>query len=114
MRRQDSTSREGQNNMSNKLTKCVAKLSLNLEIRFGCIYARKKISHKGDPSYSLRASHFQVLECINDNAHKLDLPDKYNISATFNIIDLSHFDLDDNLRTNLFEEEGNDGGMTKE
>ena len=31
--------------------------------------------------------HFQILECINDNAHKLDLHDKYNISATFNIIE---------------------------
>ena len=31
---------------------------------------------------------FQVLEIINDNAYKLDLPGKYNISATFNISDL--------------------------
>ena len=28
---------------------------------------------------------FQVLERINDNAYKLDLPGEYNISATFKI-----------------------------
>ena len=51
---------------------------------------------------------FQVLARINDNAYKLDLPGEYNISATFNIFDLSPFDVSDNSRTNPFEEEGND------
>jgi hypothetical protein len=27
---------------------------------------------------------FQILERINDNAYKMDLPDKYDVSATFN------------------------------
>jgi hypothetical protein len=52
---------------------------------------------------------FQVLEHINDNAYKLDLPGEYNVSATFNVIDLSPFDVGDDLRENPFQEEGNDG-----
>ena len=50
---------------------------------------------------------FQVLERINDNAYKLDLPGKYNISATFNVSDLFHFDVGDDSRSNPFEERGN-------
>ena len=52
---------------------------------------------------------FQVLECINDNAYKLDLLGKYDVSAIFNVTDLSPFDVGDDLRTNPFQEEGNDG-----
>jgi hypothetical protein len=52
---------------------------------------------------------FQVLERINDNDYKLDLPGEYNVSATFNVTDLSPFDVGDDLRTNPFQEEGNDG-----
>jgi hypothetical protein len=51
----------------------------------------------------------QVLERINDNAYKLDLPGEYNVSATFNVTDLSTFDVGDDLRANPFQEEGNDG-----
>ena len=43
---------------------------------------------------------FQVLEWINDNAYKLDLPGEYNVRATFNIFYLSPFDAGDDLRTN--------------
>jgi hypothetical protein len=50
---------------------------------------------------------FQVLERINDNAYKLDLPSEYNISATFNVSDLSLFDVGDDSRSNPFEERGN-------
>ena len=57
---------------------------------------------------------FQVLKRINDNAFKLYLPGEYNVSATFNVTNLSHFDVDDDLRTNPFQEEGNDGGMDRE
>ena len=57
---------------------------------------------------------FQVLECINDNAYKLDLLDEYNVSATFNVTNLSPFDVSDDLRTNHFQDEGNDGGMARE
>ena len=53
---------------------------------------------------------FQVLERITDNAYKLDLPREYNVSATFNVSDLSPFVVGDelDLRTNPFQEEGND------
>ncbi|XP_037495994.1 uncharacterized protein LOC119370926 [Jatropha curcas] len=51
---------------------------------------------------------FQVLEHINDNAYKIDLSGEYGVSTTFNVSDLSPFDMDADLRTNLFEEGGND------
>ena len=53
---------------------------------------------------------FQVLERINDNAYKIDLPGEYGVSATFNVVDLSafDFDVDADSRTNHFEEGGND------
>ena len=38
----------------------------------------------------------------------MDLPGKYNISATFNVSNLSPFDVGDDSRTNPFEERGND------
>jgi hypothetical protein len=40
---------------------------------------------------------FQVLERINDNAYKLDLLGEYNVSATFNVTDLTPFDVGDEL-----------------
>ena len=40
--------------------------------------------------------------------------DEYNVSATFNVTDLSPFDVCDDSRTNIFQDEGNDGGMTRE
>jgi hypothetical protein len=43
---------------------------------------------------------FQVVECINDNAYKLDLPGEYGVSACFNVANLSPFDVGDDLRAN--------------
>uniref|UniRef100_A0A2N9IDR8 RNA-directed DNA polymerase n=1 Tax=Fagus sylvatica TaxID=28930 RepID=A0A2N9IDR8_FAGSY len=60
---------------------------------------RSKLHPRGDGP-------FQVLERINDNAYKLDLPGEYNISATFNVSDLSLFDVGDDSRSNPFEERG--------
>ena len=45
---------------------------------------------------------------INDNAYKLDHPDDYNVSAIFNVFNISLFDVDEDLRTNPFKERGND------
>ena len=55
-----------------------------------------------------------MLERINDNAYKINLPSEYDVSATFNITDLSPFDFDigADSRTNHLEEGGNDA--TKE
>lgn len=55
---------------------------------------------------------FQVLETINENAYKIDLPCNYNVSVTFNVSDLSPFDVGDeetNSWTNSFQERGDDG-----
>jgi hypothetical protein len=56
---------------------------------------------------------FQVLERINDNAYKLDLPGECNVSATLNVSDLSPFGVGDelDLKTNPFQKEGNDEDM---
>ena len=53
---------------------------------------------------------FQVLERVNENGYKLDLSGDYGVSTTFNVANLPPFAAGDNfdLRTNLFQEEGND------
>ena len=52
---------------------------------------------------------FQVVAKINDNAYRIDLPGEYGVSATFNVSDLSPFDIDagSDSRTNHFERRGN-------
>ncbi|KAI9200221.1 hypothetical protein LWI28_004400 [Acer negundo] len=65
------------------------------------VQRRSKLLPRGDGP-------FQVIERINDNAYKLDLLGEYNISASFNVSDLSPFDVGDDLRTNPFQEGGND------
>nr|KYP48894.1 Transposon Ty3-G Gag-Pol polyprotein [Cajanus cajan] len=68
-----------------------------------------KINPRGDGP-------FQVLQKINDNAYKLDLPSEYGISSSFNVWDLTPFigaeDMDEdlNLRIDTSQEEGDDGG----
>ena len=50
---------------------------------------------------------FEVLEKINDNAYKIDLPGDYGVSCTFNISDFEPYFEDDNiknLRANSFLE----------
>ena len=51
---------------------------------------------------------YQIIERINDNAYKVDLPGEYGVSATFNVFDLSSFDVGDYPRSNPFEERGDD------
>lgn len=52
---------------------------------------------------------FQVLERINNNAYKIDLPSSYgNVNATFNVSNLSLYDSIDS-RMNPFQLGGNDG-----
>ncbi|XP_060202503.1 uncharacterized protein LOC132630942 [Lycium barbarum] len=59
---------------------------------------RSKLDPRGDGP-------FEVLERIGDNAYKLDLPSEYQVSATFNVSDLSLFDAGLNSRTNSSQEE---------
>jgi len=51
---------------------------------------------------------FQILEIINDNdnTYKVDLLGKYGVSSTFNVSNLSMFDVDDDLKLNPIEEKG--------
>ena len=60
---------------------------------------------------------FKVIERINNNAYKIELPGDYGVSATFNISDLSPFIPEDShedpsdLRTNLPQARGDDGNQ---
>ena len=65
---------------------------------------RSKLLPRGDGP-------FQVVERINDNAYKLDLPGEYGVSASFNVADLSPFDVGDDLRTNPSQEGENDANQ---
>lgn len=53
-----------------------------------------------------RSGPFQVLERVNDNAYKINLPRDYQMNATFNVCDLSPYDSDVDSRTNHVEEIG--------
>ncbi|KAI3469143.1 hypothetical protein Pfo_025806 [Paulownia fortunei] len=65
-------------------------------------HRRTKLLPRGDGP-------FQVVERINDNAYKLELPGEYGVGASFNVSDLSPFDVDDeDLRTNPFQDGKND------
>jgi len=66
-------------------------------------------AHRRTKLHPLGDGPFQILEKINDNAYKVDLPSEYNVSATFNVSDLSPYDVGDDSRSNPFEERGNDG-----
>jgi hypothetical protein len=59
---------------------------------------------------------FQVLARINDNAYKIELPGEYGVSATFNVADLTPFDVGDDLnsRSNSLQEGGNDEDINQE
>jgi hypothetical protein len=65
---------------------------------------RSKLLPRGDGP-------FQVMERINDNAYKLDLPGEYGVSASFNVADLSPFDVGADLRTNPSQEGKNDANQ---
>ena len=67
-------------------------------------HRRTKLHPRGDRP-------FQILEKINENAYKVDLPSEYNVSATFNVSDLSPFDVSEDSRSNPFKERGNDGNL---
>jgi hypothetical protein len=65
---------------------------------------RSKLLPRGDGP-------FQVVERINDNAYKLDLPSEYGVSASFNVVDLSPFDVGDDLRANPSQKGENDANQ---
>jgi hypothetical protein len=75
------------------------------------VHMRKEIfqAHRRTKLHPRSNGPFQILEKINDNAYKVDLPGEYNVSATFNVSDLSPYDVGDDSRSTPFEERGNDG-----
>jgi len=57
---------------------------------------------------------FEVLEKINDNAYKINLPGEYGVSCTINVADLSSYFEDDhleNLRSNSPQQGEDDAPM---
>ncbi|XP_071939958.1 uncharacterized protein [Coffea arabica] len=72
------------------------------------VQRRNKLLPRGDGP-------FQVMEKINDNAYKLDLPGEYGVHATFNVAYLSPFYADDtiDLGTNCLQEGGTDDGAPR-
>jgi len=82
-------------------------LSFNPMIRFGCICARRDFKPKGNQSYNHEEmGHFRSLKGLM--TYKVDLPGEYGVSATFNVSDLTLFDVGDDSRSNPFEERGDD------
>ncbi|GJR79440.1 hypothetical protein Tco_0150225 [Tanacetum coccineum] len=61
---------------------------------------------------------FRILKNINDNAYKIELPGHYNVSATFNVVDLSSYkeDSDDEPDSglSLFQEGEDDADAVNE
>uniref|UniRef100_A0A2N9GEB0 Reverse transcriptase domain-containing protein n=1 Tax=Fagus sylvatica TaxID=28930 RepID=A0A2N9GEB0_FAGSY len=87
--------------------------SLNQEIGFGFTCAKKDFpAHRKTKLHPRGDGPFQILEKIKDNAHKVDLPGEYKVSATFTVSDLSPFDVGEDSRSNPFEERGNDGNQS--
>ncbi|GKC84243.1 hypothetical protein Tco_1139960, partial [Tanacetum coccineum] len=59
---------------------------------------------------------FRVLKRINNNAYKIELPRHYNVSATFNVADLSPYegDSDDDVDSGVraFQDREDDAGAS--
>ena len=58
---------------------------------------------------------FEILERLNDNVRKVDLPGDYGVSATFNIADLSPYEEDDylyDLRSNHVKQGEDDANQS--
>ena len=53
---------------------------------------------------------FKIIQEIKDNAYKVELPGDYGISATFNVLDLSPYEVDEpiDLRMSPFQPGEND------
>jgi len=101
--------------MLGKLTKVERRLSSNPEIRFWVHMRKERFPQQRKSKLQPKGNGpFQVLERINDNAYKIDLPGEYTVSSTLNVFDLSLFDVDEesNLRRNPSQEGENDGDVT--
>ena len=63
-------------------------------------------AHRKTKLHPRRDGPFQIFEKINDNTYKVDLPGEYNVFSTFNVSDLSPFDVGEDSWSNPFEEKG--------
>jgi len=70
-----------------------ANMSSSPVIRFGYICVRRDIRTIENQSYNHE-------EMGHDNTYKVDLSGEYDVSATFNIYDLTLFDVGDDSRSN--------------
>ena len=82
--------------------------------------SKERFLNKKSQKLSPRADGpFKVLERINNNAYKLELPGDYGVSTTFNVVDLSPYIADDtiedpsDLRANLLQARGDDGNQVQ-
>ena len=66
-----------------------------MRLGLGAFFKKKDFLLKENLSFYRGDGPFKVLEHINDNVYKIDLPGKYGVSVTFNVVDLSPFDVDD-------------------
>jgi hypothetical protein len=109
MRKQGSTSSGERSNMLVKPTKRHRKLIFELGDWVWLHMHKERFPNQRHSKLLTRGDGlFQVLERINDNAYKLDLPGQNNVSATFNVSDLSPLDTSEDLRANPLQKEGND------
>ena len=76
-------------------------LSFSPAIGFGCICARRDFRPIENQSYNHE-------EMGHDNAYKVDLSGEYGVTATFNVSDLTLFDVGDDSRLSPFEKRGDD------
>lgn len=72
-----------------------------------CTQRKSKLAPRGDGP-------FKVLDKVGDNAYKIDLLCEYNVSAIFNVSDLSPFDIGDDSWANHLQEKGNDRNQIEE
>jgi len=57
-----------------------------------CVHLRKEQFPQSRDKLSSRADGpFKVLEHINDNTYKIELPETYEVLSTFNVVDLSPY-----------------------
>jgi hypothetical protein len=79
-------------------------LSFSPTIELGCTCTRRDFRLKENPSYNHKEmSHFKSLRG-SMTAYKVDLLCECGVSATFNISDLTLFNVGDDSRSNPFEE----------
>jgi len=83
-------------------------LSFSPAIGFGRMHKERFPANRKSKLQPRGDGPFQILERINDNAYKVDLPGEYGVSVTFNISDLTLFDVGDDSRSNPFEERKDD------